>query len=132
MAMQEAKASGKPPFEVDAEFLARHAPGLLLTQDSCSTCDAPVSIVQQVGRPSVPTRAQTPVKQTPPARSKAIAAWFRALLQRRPYAYRRLSKQGFWRKARKRKFFSWIRGRCTTCWSPFYRCSVRCLPPKSY
>ena len=54
--MQACKAEGRPPFQVDGEFLARHQPGLLVTQDACLTCDPSTSAVMQVA-PSHPTRA---------------------------------------------------------------------------
>ena len=46
--MQRCKAEGRPPFQVDGEFLARHQPGLLVTQDTCQTCDPSTSAVLQV------------------------------------------------------------------------------------
>lgn len=46
--MQQFKAEGRPPFQVDGTFLARHQPGLLLTQDSCRTCDPSTSTVMEV------------------------------------------------------------------------------------
>ena len=58
--MQACKAEGRPPFQVDGEFLARHQPGLLVTQDTCLTCDPSTSAVMQVApRPCPPPPDQS-------------------------------------------------------------------------
>ena len=46
--MQRCKAEGRSPFSVDGEFLARHQPGLVLTQDTCQSCDPTTAQVLQV------------------------------------------------------------------------------------
>ena len=46
--MQRCKAEGRPPFVLDEESLARHQPGLILTQDMCQTCDPSSSQAYQV------------------------------------------------------------------------------------
>jgi len=46
--MQRCKAEGRSPFRVDGEFLARHQPGIVLTQDTCQSCDPTTSQVLQV------------------------------------------------------------------------------------
>jgi hypothetical protein len=49
--MQRCKAEGRSPFTVDGEFLARHQPGIVLTQDTCQSCDPTTSQVLQVCTP---------------------------------------------------------------------------------
>ena len=49
--MQKFKAEGRSPFEIDAAWLARQPPGLLLTQDTCQACDPSTTFVTEVRPP---------------------------------------------------------------------------------
>lgn len=55
--MQRCKAQGRSPFVIDEDFLLRHQPGLILTQDSCQTCDPNTRQAQQVGHSQVLPKA---------------------------------------------------------------------------
>ena len=46
--MQDFKARGRPPFQIDANFLAQQQPGIVLTQNVCQTCDPTTQTVTQV------------------------------------------------------------------------------------
>lgn len=45
--MQQCKQEGRSPFVLDDELLARQQPGLILTQESCQTCDPSTSQLHQ-------------------------------------------------------------------------------------
>lgn len=53
--MQRCKAEGRSPFILDEEFLVKQQPGLILTQDSCQTCDPSTFQASQVVSRSRPT-----------------------------------------------------------------------------
>ena len=46
--MQQCKQEGRSPFVLDDELLARQQPGLILSQESCQTCDPSTSQLYQV------------------------------------------------------------------------------------
>ena len=46
--MQQCKEEGRSPFVLDDELLARQHPGLILSQESCQTCDPSTSQLHQV------------------------------------------------------------------------------------
>ena len=46
--MQQCKEEGQSPFVLDDELLATQQPGLVLSQESCQTCDPSTSQLYQV------------------------------------------------------------------------------------